>query len=1135
VRFVRVRVRLLGGFDVELEGRSVPAGQWARRSATSLVKLLALSERRRLHREQVIDALWAESSVDRAAPRLHQSAHYVRRATGIADSIVLADQMVALFPNDDVAVDAVEFERCAAEALETGEPAALTAALACYRGELLPDDRYESWTLDGRDRLHLRYRQLLRRAGRWADLIAADPTDEDAHIAVLRQLVDAGDRSGARQQFDMLRRVLHEELAVEPSAEAVALYERSLAISRTAPGGGAPPAHAGPSTVPDVAPLPSVFDLLADGETFVGRAAEQRALREAWQLARAGHTLLVIVSGEPGIGKSRLVSELAVEAHAEGGHVLLGSCHEDVDEPFGPFIEAIVAEAGGVADDELQRRAGADRDALARLAPELAPRLVAAATEASTRGTDGPERAETLAVIARWFRAGAASRPTLLVVEDLHWSTSTTRDALRHVVRGGPRLPLLIVATVRDSRPELAPDVATLLAELERSPSVRRVALRGLDRDEVAQLTGRGAAEATAVLAETGGNPLLVTHAVSDGRGAALPIWLSRRDQLLDDHARGVLDQAAVFGNEFDADLLAIADETPLLAVLEQLEAAEAAGLVAPRPGHRTAYAFVHALFRSVRYDALPSRRRAELHARAADALASRQDDDRLRSERARHACLAVPPVAPSDAVALAVEAGQHLERVHAYDEAVSHYRRALDVARLLDPPASETILDLDVRIGAALHHRGDPTGLPMLLDAARRAATAADTAALVRAATAIPQFGAVGFIDPMPEGRAITQAALEALGEDPSAERARLLVDLASHWLFVDVEEALELARRAETVARQLGDAGVLGDVLLAARHLVSHPAHLEDRIRIGVELEALGRRLDRLAFKLAGVATLAATHLERGQLAAWTESWDRFATLLGDRELGFFRLQALSHRANRAFLAGDLARSEELAELTVPWSRGVGAGRVHAEGTIVVSRRLQARDEELLSRFERAATRSTDAWYRCSLAAVRARTGRLDEALATMRELRDEGFPIRRIYPWSVAVTDLAEAAEVAGAPDVAEHVLGVARPYSGRIAVSGPCPNRPFDQALAQASLAVGDTAAAVHFASRAVAASRHRQTPLFLVRELVFLAEARRRDGGPMSAIRPLVGEALTIGERLGAHIVSAEVDRYELPS
>ncbi len=268
---------------------------------------------------------------------------------------------------------------------------------------------------------------------------------------------------------------------------------------------------------------------------------------------------------------------------------------------------------------------------------------------------------------------------------------------------------------------------------------------------------------------------------------------------------------------------------------------------------------------------------------------------------------------------------------------------------------------------------------------------------------------------------------------------------------------------------------------------------------------------------------------------MAAWIQGFERFRSLLGDRSLGFFRLQAINHQANRAFLAGDLARSEELAELTVPLSLGIGAGRVFAEATTVVNRRLQARDDELVARFERAAARSTDAWYRCSLAAVQARSGRIADALATMGGLRQEGFPLREIYPWSIAVTDLAEAAEVAGEPAVAAHVLAVAQPYSGRIAVSGPCLNRPFDQALAQAALATGDTRAAASYASRAVTASRQRDTPVFLVRELVFLAEARRRDRDPTSAIRALVREALTVAERLGAGVVAADVERYGLPS
>ena len=153
----------------------------------------------------------------------------------------------------------------------------------------------------------------------------------------------------------------------------------------------------------------------------------------------------------------------------------------------------------------------------------------------------------------------------------------------------------MIVATTRDSKPDLDAGLGALLAELERSPAVRRVTLRGLDRDEVAQLVGDGSHDARAVLAETHGNPLLVTHLTSQIGGDPLPGWLHQRDQLLDDAGRELLDQAATFGTEFDAQLLAAAVEAPLLDVLSLLEAAEAAGLVVPRPGTPTTYAFVHA------------------------------------------------------------------------------------------------------------------------------------------------------------------------------------------------------------------------------------------------------------------------------------------------------------------------------------------------------------------------------------------------------------------------------------------------------------------------------------------------------------------------------------------------------------
>jgi DNA-binding CsgD family transcriptional regulator len=882
--------------------------------------------------------------------------------------------------------------------------------------------------------------------------------------------------------------------------------------------------------------VPPALQLLADAATFVGREAERELLRKRWALTTAGQTLLVVITGEAGIGKSRLVSELAIEVQAGGGRVLLGACHEDVDEPYGPFLQAIVDDAVSLGQTELLRRAGENSRALAGLSTELARLLPVAPAAAGFDDVGGSDRSAVFDAIREWLVRTASSAPLLVVVEDIHWSTSTTRGALRHFVRRASRAPLLIVATARDTRPDLDADLVTLLADLERAGSVTRIPLSGLDRDEVARLVGADrAGEADRIVAETRGNPLLVTHLLSDVRRGTLPVWLYQRDQRLDEDVRAVLDQAATFGVEFDAVLVAAAHGVPLLTVLESMEAAEAAGLVQPYTARPTSFGFVHALFRSYRYRILPLRRRLELHARAATALATRADDDRLLAERARHACLAVPMLDPRMAVSLSLQAARRDEHAYAYEEAVAHYRRALEAARALDPAEPATVLDLTIRVGAALHHQADPRGLPILLDAAQRAREDNDTAALVRVATAIPQFGAVGFVDPMPEGRAITQDALARLGDEATPERARLLVDLASHWLFVDVDEALGLEREAEAIARELDDPEVLGAVLLSARHLVSYPGRIDERVRIGAELERLGQRLDRLAFLLAGMITQASAHLERGNLGEWAKGFERVLNLLGDRSLGFFQVQAIGYQASRAFLRGDLAEAEELAALTLPWSIGIGAGRVYAESMTVANRRLQARDEELLSRFERGAARSNDAWYRCSLAAVQARTGRLAEARTTLARLRHEGFPIRPIYPWSVAVTDLAEAAEVAGVAEVAAHVLTVAAPFSGRIAVSGPNPNRTFDQALAQAALATGDIRVAEAHARRAVSASRQRSTPVFLVRELVFLAEARRRGGAPAAEVRPLVQEAMTLAGSIGAGAAIADIERYSLPT
>jgi DNA-binding SARP family transcriptional activator/pimeloyl-ACP methyl ester carboxylesterase len=220
----RALIRVLGRFEVEVDGRPVRAGVWAQRRASDLAKLLALASRRRLHREQVIDALWPDLDPEAGAANLHKAAHYARKALG-PSAIVLREGQVAMWPDDVVEVDAERFQAQAEAALAAGDPDACQQAAALYGGELLPDDRYEEWLLARRDTLRSLYLQTLRRAGLWERVVAEEPTDEPAHQALMRMYAGAGNRYAALTQFHTLRDVLARQLGVEPDPESVALYQ----------------------------------------------------------------------------------------------------------------------------------------------------------------------------------------------------------------------------------------------------------------------------------------------------------------------------------------------------------------------------------------------------------------------------------------------------------------------------------------------------------------------------------------------------------------------------------------------------------------------------------------------------------------------------------------------------------------------------------------------------------------------------------------------------------------------------------------------------------------------------------------------------------------------------------------------
>ena len=218
-----VEIRLLGPFQVVLDGRPVPDDRWARREAANLVKLLALRRGGRLHREQVMDLLWPDLGVDEAAPRLHKAAHFARKAIGRTDAVVLRGEMVSLLPGLPVSVDVDDFERSASLALAAGSAAEAASVLDKHPGEPLPADLYAEWAAEPRERLTGLRDRLLRQARRWHEILERDPVDEAAHLELMRDLAGSGDRRGALRQYERLDRALRRELGTEPGPDAVRL------------------------------------------------------------------------------------------------------------------------------------------------------------------------------------------------------------------------------------------------------------------------------------------------------------------------------------------------------------------------------------------------------------------------------------------------------------------------------------------------------------------------------------------------------------------------------------------------------------------------------------------------------------------------------------------------------------------------------------------------------------------------------------------------------------------------------------------------------------------------------------------------------------------------------------------------
>jgi DNA-binding SARP family transcriptional activator len=240
----KVRIQLLGRFSVAVDGAPVSGDAWRSRRAADLLKLLALAPEHRLHRGQGMEALWPESDPQASGANLRKALHFARLALGDDRAIVTEREVLVLGPAAIVDTDVEQFEVAARRALADHDVSACRAAADLYRGELLPDDRYESWLVEPRGRLRRRYLDLLRKGALWGRLAEEDPTDEQAARALMRADLDAGERREAIRRFERLREALHDQLGVGPDRATIALYEEVLAVEGAPKPSEAERAHA---------------------------------------------------------------------------------------------------------------------------------------------------------------------------------------------------------------------------------------------------------------------------------------------------------------------------------------------------------------------------------------------------------------------------------------------------------------------------------------------------------------------------------------------------------------------------------------------------------------------------------------------------------------------------------------------------------------------------------------------------------------------------------------------------------------------------------------------------------------------------------------------------------------------------
>ncbi|MCA1840012.1 MAG: AAA family ATPase [Actinobacteria bacterium] len=802
------------------------------------------------------------------------------------------------------------------------------------------------------------------------------------------------------------------------------------------------------------------LDRLASG-VFVGRESEMNELKHLLDEAISGRSHLVMIVGEPGIGKTRTSEELATYARLKGAQVLVGRCYEGEGAPaYWPWIQIIRSYVNELSSETVASEMGSGAPDIAAIVSEVRQKLPDLASPA----TADPEEARfrLFDSVAMFLANASRKQPLTILLDDLHWADKPSLLLMQFLARELRGSRVLGVGTYRDVELGRHHPLSQTLAELSRG-DVRRVLLRGLSQSDVERFIEVSAGIdvpsglAAAVFKETEGNPFFVAETVrlllSEGKLDSSPTsssWsvsipqgvrevVGRRLDRLSEQANEVLTVASVIGRDFSISVLEAASEATKDGILEALEEAVADRVIVEGEGLGR-YRFSHALVRETLYEDLATTRRIRSHLKVGEVLEDLYgaSDGSHISELAFHFFESATVGDPRKAIEYCRNAARRASSMTAYEEAASQYDKALQVYELLNPPEPELRADLLLDHASELTHSGETA---RARDVWARAADAArDLGDANRLAVAALGSGEVWVSAGWAEEDliALLEEALAAQVDEDCSERALLLGRLGEALRFTDRRpEEATLSEQAVEMAKRLKDESVLVKTLWWRSIALGGPKRTDERYRVAKALVDVAQRLGDLKYQALGLRVLANVNMVMGDREGSEICLEQHEAVVLRLRQPLFTWFVPFLRSGIEYLDGDLEAMKALGDEALRIATSAGEPNISAfimPMTWLISRETGLEDSPLPaldpSMYFGVTSSLMGSYLRGDIARAR------DEFDAFMAGPMDT-LPLD--WAWTWWMTDLAELASWFEDEQAAARLYELLKPFEGEFVVA------------------------------------------------------------------------------------------------